>query len=62
MTDSHRDLGFNPVASRRALMASFGALALVPLVGCGRKAPTAQAVPPGATVLALGDSDRKSVV
>ena len=58
MTDSHRDLGFNPVASRRALVASLGALslALVPLVGCGRKAPTAQAVPPGATVLALGDS------
>ncbi|MDZ7866597.1 GDSL-type esterase/lipase family protein [Acidovorax sp.] len=30
--------------------------ALVPLAGCGRKPPRAQAIPPGATVLALGDS------
>lgn len=37
-------------------MASLAAAALASLVGCGRKAPRTQAVPPGATVLALGDS------
>jgi len=41
---------------RRTLLAGLSALALAPLVGCGRKAPRAQLVPPGATVLALGDS------
>ncbi|MBU0830221.1 MAG: arylesterase [Gammaproteobacteria bacterium] len=41
---------------RRALVASLATLSLAPLAGCGRKAPQAQAVPPGATVLALGDS------
>ena len=56
MTDSRRALGSDPLARRRALMASLGALALVPLVGCGRKTPRAQSLPPDATVLALGDS------
>nr|WP_206779127.1 GDSL-type esterase/lipase family protein [Acidovorax sp. Root267] len=37
-------------------MAGLAAVALVPLAGCGRKAPRSQAVPTGATVLALGDS------
>ena len=41
---------------RRALLASLAALALAPLTGCGRKPARAQAVPAGATVLALGDS------
>lgn len=45
------------LAQRRALLwAALASLTLVPLSGCGRKAPNAQAVPPGATVLALGDS------
>jgi acyl-CoA thioesterase-1 len=56
MTDSRGALGSDALASRRALMASLGALALVPLVGCGRKTPRAQSLPPDATVLALGDS------
>jgi acyl-CoA thioesterase I len=45
-------------ARRRALMAGLAAVALVPLAltGCGRKVSHSQAVPPGATVLALGDS------
>lgn len=59
MTDSHRT-HTTPrsalLASRRALVASLAAVALAPLTGCGRKAPRAQAVPAGATVLALGDS------
>lgn len=41
---------------RRWLAASLLTLALVPLTACGRKTPRAQAVPAGATVLALGDS------
>jgi len=41
---------------RRWLAASLLAVALAPLTACGRKAPRAQAVPAGATVLALGDS------
>ncbi len=43
-------------AQRRTVVAGLLAVALTPLAGCGRKAPHAQAVPPGATVLALGDS------
>ena len=39
---------------RRLLGASL--VATLGLVACGRKPPRAQAVPPGATVLALGDS------
>ena len=56
MTDSRRALGSDAVTSRRALMASLGALALVAQVGCGRKTPRAQSLPPDATVLTLGDS------
>jgi len=41
---------------RRWLSASLLAVALAPLTACGRKTPRAQAVPAGATVLALGDS------
>ena len=41
---------------RRILAAGLLTAALVPLAGCGRKPPRAQAIPPGATVLALGDS------
>lgn len=41
---------------RRWLAASLLAVALAPLTACGRKTPRAQAVPAGATVLALGDS------
>lgn len=41
---------------RRWFTTSLLALALAPLAACGRKAPRAQAVPAGATVLALGDS------
>lgn len=43
-------------ARRRALLASLAAMALAPLAACGRKPPRAQALPAGATVLALGDS------
>ena len=42
--------------ARRALLAGLAATALASFAGCGRKAPRGQAVPPGATVLALGDS------
>ena len=41
---------------RRWLAASLLVVALAPLTACGRKAPRAQALPTGATVLALGDS------
>lgn len=44
------------LARRRILAAGLLTAALVPLAGCGRKPPRAQAIPPGATVLALGDS------
>ena len=46
-------------ARRRLLCAGAAGVAgvwLAALPGCGRKAPRAEAVPPGATVLALGDS------
>lgn len=43
-------------ARRRLLGAGLLVAALAPLAGCGRKPPRAQAVPSGATVLALGDS------
>lgn len=42
-----------PADRRRLLLA---ALALGAMAACGRRAPKAQAVPAGATVLALGDS------
>ncbi|MFY3386125.1 GDSL-type esterase/lipase family protein [Paracidovorax sp. MALMAid1276] len=42
-----------PLPRRRLLLLATG---LAPLAACGRKAQRAQAVPPGATVLALGDS------
>ena len=41
---------------RRVLAAGVAAALLAPLAACGRKTPRAQAVAPGATVLALGDS------
>jgi len=42
---------------RRTLLAQLAAVALVAqLAACGRKPPRAQALPAGATVLALGDS------
>jgi len=44
------------LARRRILSAGLLTAALVPLAGCGRKPPRAQAIPSGATVLALGDS------
>lgn len=44
------------IARRHALFAGLASALLLPLTGCGRKAPPAQSVPPGATVLALGDS------
>ena len=47
---------------RRWLAASLLAVALAPLTACGRKTPRAQAVPAGATVLALGDSLTSGVV
>ena len=58
MTDSRMALRSDSLAlaRRRTLMAGLAAVALVPLAGCGRKAPRSQAVPTGATVLALGDS------
>ena len=50
-----RPAGF--ATHRRALLAALAGTGwLVPLAGCGRRAPPSQAVPPGATVLALGDS------
>ena len=58
MTDSRiasRSISLS-LLRRRALVASLAAMALAPLAGCGRKGPPAQALPPGATVLALGDS------
>lgn len=55
----HPDL--HPIAPgavrRRTLLARLAAVALAaPLAACGRKSPRAQALPAGATVLALGDS------
>ncbi len=44
------------LARRRILAAALLTAALVPLPGCGRKPPRAQAIPSEATVLALGDS------
>lgn len=44
------------LARRRILAAGLLTAALVPLAGCGRKPPRAQAIPSEATVLALGDS------
>lgn len=42
---------------RRTVLARLAAVALAaPLAACGRKPPRAQALPAGATVLALGDS------
>ena len=41
---------------RRQVCGSLVLLSFLPLAGCGRKAPRAQAVPRDATVLALGDS------
>lgn len=43
-----------PGLPRRSWLATY--LLAAALAACGRKAPRAQAVPPGATVLALGDS------
>ena len=44
-------------ATRRTLLAALaGSAMLMPLQGCGRRAPASQVVPAGATVLALGDS------
>lgn len=50
-----------PLATRRACLARLGAVALAAsaatlLAGCERDKTTAQLVPPGSTVLALGDS------
>lgn len=45
-----------PLLRRHILAAGLLASALAPLAGCGRKPPRAQALPSGATVLALGDS------
>jgi len=59
MTDFlHPDLRATQTSQvrRRALLASLAAMALAPLAACGRKPPRAQALPAGATVLALGDS------
>lgn len=41
---------------RRQVCGGLVLLSFLPLAGCGRKAPRAQAVPRDATVLALGDS------
>ena len=41
---------------RRRVCGGLVLLSFLPLAGCGRKAPRAQAVPRDATVLALGDS------
>lgn len=53
----HADRPCCPAFTRRALLAVLaGPAMLMPLAGCGRRSPPSQAVPPGATVLALGDS------
>jgi lysophospholipase L1-like esterase len=44
------------IVRRRILAAGLLAAATAPLAGCGRKPVRAQAIPAGATVLALGDS------
>lgn len=44
------------LARRHLLAIGLLAAAMAPLAGCGRKPPRAQAIPFGATVLALGDS------
>lgn len=43
-------------AVTRGLLGALALPLLVPLAGCGRKGAKAQAIAPGATVLALGDS------
>lgn len=55
----HPDLHAGPPGPvrRRTLLARLATVALAaPLAACGRKPPLAQALPAGATVLALGDS------
>ena len=48
------ELASHPRGSRRRLLASGAAVVL--LSACGKRAPKAQALPAGSTVLALGDS------